>query len=782
MLKNTFVKSLSIGTIGFVLAGLPGIILSQDTAPVGFADQAVCMPGLINVPEALRTAPSGNAEDLPTEIEADEFETAGELVNLIGNAQVVQGNRGVYADRIEYDQESYKAAASGNVKFYTSNGDEITADSMNLEVDTFIGEAKQVGIKIVDTNPSFSHRNHQNYTEDYSVFAPFRNRVTVTEEEESEEVEAKDKKYYQRARATGESMEFEGNDYEVLHDAVMTTCPDGNNDVQLAAKRLELDHATGIGTAKSMTVRLKNVPIMYFPTISFPINDERKTGFLFPSIGDDDESGTILSIPYYINIQNNVDATVTPRILTERGIQVYSELRYLTENSDGSVRFEVLPSDRVFNDEDRYAFSFDHNQEFGNNWRASIDLEDVSDAEYLRDFTNSVDIVASSFVPQRASLTHSNDLISFQANVQKYEVVNSALPQSSLPFDILPRLNLSLVQQELGLLKFGVKGEFVQFDHEDSARFTGSRTSVVPHISLPIEEVFGYIEPKISLHNISYSLDTPAGNASPTSPSAAIPVYSIDGSLVFERPLQSGAYYQTLEPRLFYVNIPTEADQNDFPIFDTGESVPSSFGHFFRENRFFGGDRVGDTEQLTLGLTTRILDDADGSEKLKLSIGEVIFLKDREIRLTPDQPPLTETESDFIAELTASINADWNASGFMSIDNATNDLEVLRLSTNYYHSPRRNASFAYTEVNNGLEQLSIDFDVPLSPHWQLGANASYSLQDDELRSSAINLSYDGCCWAVRIGTQRFLDGRGEFNNRFLITLELDDLGRIGSSF
>ena len=216
----------------------------------------------------------------------------------MGNAQVIQGKRGVYADHIEYDQENYRATANGNVRFYTLNGDEISAETMSLEVDTFIGDAEQVGIKIVNTEPDFANRTHKRFVEDYSVFAPLRNRVAARddddEDDEDKEEDPKDKKYYQRARATADSMQFEGNDFEVLQNAVMTTCPDGNQDVTLTAKELELDHATGIGSAKSMTVRLKNVPIMYFPTVSFPINDERKTGFLFPAIGNDDESGVII--------------------------------------------------------------------------------------------------------------------------------------------------------------------------------------------------------------------------------------------------------------------------------------------------------------------------------------------------------------------------------------------------------------------------------------------------------------------------------------------------------
>jgi len=806
MIKSPF-KTLSISAISMLLASAPGYSIAQDNEPVGFADIMVCMPGLVDVPMQLRQADGLNVDEQPTEIQADEIEaTADQKVILKGNAQILQGNRGVYANQIEYDQEAYQARASGDVKLYTPNGDEIRAQSMNIEVDTFIGDAEEVSVKFVDTAPNFINRRTDNFKEDYSVFAPLRNTIEVAEDEEEAEVEAADKKYYQRARAKSSAMQFEGEGYEVLQNAVMTTCPEGNEDVTLSAKELQLDHATGIGTAKNMTVRLKNVPIFYFPSVSFPINDERKTGFLFPSIGEEKESGVILEIPYYINIAPQMDATVTPRILTERGVQVYSEFRYIAKDTEGAVKAEYLPSDNVFNNEDRYAFGFDHRQTFAKNWRAEVDLQDVSDTEYLRDFANNVDIVASSYVPQRGRLTRNGKYTNFSARAQKNVSVNADIGPESLPYEILPEIIFDIKPQTFGLFEAGLNTEFTEFNAEDNTRVKGNRSRVEPYLSVPLEKIYGYITPKVSLHNIAYSLDNVATGApspdetdisatdgsttvsnsfvSDGSPSASIPVFSIDSGLTFERLFNRGEtpYYQTLEPRVFYLNVPEETDQNAFPVFDTGESSFNSFGQFFRENRFFGGDRVGDTEQLSLGLTSRIMNDDDGSQKMKASIGQIIYLDDRNIRLNADSEPLTSSRSDFIAELTANFNQDWSATGFARWDNEADDLGSLRLSADYYNSSRRNASIAYTESNTDVQQINVDFETPLGAQWQLDVETAYSLEDSELRSSALGLSYDGCCWAVRLGTQRYLDGTGEYKNRFLFTLELDDLGRIRSKF
>ena len=333
------------------------------------------------------------------------------------------------------------------------------------------------------------------------------------------------------------------------------------------------------------------------------------------------------------------------------------------------------------------------------------------------------------------------------------------------------------------MFETGVNSEYTQFEHDSSTRVTGSRAIVTPFVSLPLEAIYGYLTPKVSLQNTSYSLSNVGEEVTDSSPSASIPIFSVDGSVVFERLFESGStpYFQTLEPRLFYVNIPEETDQNAFPIFDTSESVANSFGHFFRENRFFGKDRVGDTEQVTVGLTSRIINDDSGEQRLKMSVGQIIYLADRVIRLNPETEPDTSSKSDFIGELTANLNTDWSVTGFSLWSAEENELQTIRVSADYYNSRRRNASVAYSETRDVTQQINFDFETPLSAQWQLGVSTAYSIEDSELRSSSLDLSYDGCCWAAKVGTQRYLDGSGEFKNRILFTLELDDLGRIRSS-
>ena len=742
---------------------------------VEFAGADICRPDPIPVPTTLKTAPQGNYDAPPIHIEADSIETEGDhTVILRGSAEVVQGRRGLYAERIVYHRDTYRANAEGDVVFYTAGGDEIRAEALDVAVDTFTGKGTGIDIRIADDDP-FDREDDDRDFPGGTVFAPFDGPVGPAAGRRPS-----DGNTYARARATAQSVAFAG-DFQRLDHVTMTTCAEGNADVLLRAREIELDHAAGTGTAKSMTVKFKQLPIFYFPSATFPINDERKTGFLFPAVGYDNESGALVEAPYYINIAPQYDATVTPRLLSDRGAQLFGQFRYLGANGRGALRGEFLPSDDEFQDRDRYAIGYDHRHRFGDDWRAAVDWQVISDSAYLRDFANEVDIVASSYVPQRARLDYFGEALRFSARVAAYDSANDAIARTDRPYEILPQLQLQLKPRKLGLLRGGMEAHYGNFRHQDDARVSGTRLRLKPHISIPLERDYGRIVPRASLQAIRYQLDDNAPAADNT-PSENIPVFSIDGRLFFDRQLEFGgaAYSQTLEPRLFYVNIPKKRGQIEFPNFDTSVGSYSSFAHFFRENRFFGGDRVGDTEQLAVGVTSRITDNRTGRQRLKLSLGRIFYFEDREIGLSPDAETETENASGFLGEVTAAVSAHWAVTGFARWRDEGNGLGAFRLSADYYRDRRRNASAAYTFGDDRLEQINVAFHAPLGPRWQLRGEGAYSLEEDTVQSSGIGLSYDGCCWAVRAAIRRYLDGEGNHKNRFVFTLELDDLGRIRS--
>ncbi|MGI9310201.1 MAG: LPS-assembly protein LptD, partial [bacterium] len=517
---------------------------------------------------------------------------------------------------------------------------------------------------------------------------------------------------------------------------------------------------------------------------AFPINDQRKSGFLFPTFGYDDDSGAIIEVPYYFNLAPNYDATLTPRILSKRGAQVSGEFRHLGIGSRSELRGEYLPSDNQRDDDDRYSFGLDHHHRFGAKWDARVNWQSISDRAYLRDFANEVDLVASSYVAQRARLDYHGDALRFNARAISYDVA-AEVDAHERPHKRLPQLTLTATPRRIGRFEIAADAEYTDFRHNDRMQPSGARLRLRPSIALPLRRAYGALVPRASVQTIRYALDD-AVNGERT-PSVTAPIFSLDGRLYFER--ATAHHAQTLEPRLRYLNIPRRRKQNDFPVFDADGGDDTSFGHYFRDNRFFGGDRIGDTEQLALGVTSRIIAADSGRQRLRMSLGQVFYFDDRAVVL-PDADAAAQTArtSGALAEIAAAIAPKWEAGAFAKWRDGSDQLDAFRLSANYAGATgtrgggggARGGAIAYTFRDRDSEQINLSWKTPLAARWQLQAATAYSLREHKTNSSVLGVGFDACCWALRIGAQRYLDGAGARKSRFLLTLELDDLGRISS--
>ncbi|MDD9822241.1 MAG: LPS assembly protein LptD [Gammaproteobacteria bacterium] len=746
-------------------------------------------------------------------IEADRIDADGEgAVTLRGDAQVVHERRGLSAERIVYQRATGRAVAAGGVVFHTARGDRITAEAVQLDLDTWAGEARMAGIAI-------ARRPRQNAQEnERSPQTPAAATVEI------------------RARASAELVQFAGDDSQHLKQVTLTACPPGNRDVELRARAIDLDHAAGVGRAKAMTLRFKGAPVFYFPAATFPIDDARKTGFLFPAAGYAGDSGAMLEAPYYLNLAPHYDATVTPRLWSRRGAQLAGKFRYLTPRGRGQIDGDFLPSDDAYDgggDGDRHAVTFRHEHRPGRHWRAQLHWKGVSDADYTRDFSSDIEVVASSYLERAARLDYArrgprHDL-KFGAQFTAYEPVDRMVSRAARPYRRMPQLDLAWAAAAPGRwrwLRAGVEAQYADFQHDhcadrgrdDGAAAVpcGARLRVKPWLSVPLRRGFGYLEPRLSLQSIRYRLDE-RGPGMRASESVEAPIFSVDGGLYFDREFTVGgaAFTQTLEPRLRYVNIPEKRAQRAFPDFDTAAGG-GSFEHLFRENRFFGGDRIGDTEHVAAGVTSRIVDTGGGNQRLKLSLGQILYLQDRKIDIAADAAPATWDASGWFASADASLAGNWRAHLFARAHPRGNDrarkntLAWFRAAVDY-RAPggggagdpgdradrrdpgdrgHRRATLAYT-FNDATraqtaptvqtEQFSAAFAAPIGKRWQAQAGGAYSLETDEFHAATVGVEFDGCCWAVRAAASRYLDGDGAHKNRFKLTFELDGLGGINSA-
>ncbi len=745
-----------------------------------FTDGGACQPSFIEAPidlprlavesgseSALAAAPA--SATAPIELQADVIEVdSARIVTLLGNARLVHGARQATAKRMIYHTDTQQVSATGEVVFYSAHGDSLHAERLEWSADTGVGEGSAIEMQIARRD------------------AP---------------VDASGRAQH-RATATAQRILLQGEQSQRLRQVTMTTCAPGNQDVLLRAKEIHLDHANGIGTAKAMTLTFKKIPLFYFPSLTFPLNNRRKTGFLFPEFGYADESGWIVETPYYLNLAPHYDATLTARILSQRGGQLFGKFRYLGEHSRGTLRGEWLPADAKLDDQHRYAFAYQHQHQFGDRWHFALDWNRISDAAYLRDFSNEVDIAAASYVEQRAAVDYFGDNVRIQARAIAYDSANGSVNPTNRPHEILPQVRVTLKPRRWSFLELAAHAEYSNFQHPNRSAPSGTRLRFTPSLSVPLEQAYGYLKPKIAWQSIRYSLrNTTSTAASSSSPSLSAPVFSVDSGLFFERQIFTQAakrkpnarrdYSHTLEPRLFYLNIPRRAKQNrlQFPNFDTSRIRYHSFAQLFRETRFFGGDRIGDTEQISVGLSSRIIANHSGVQRFALHLGEVFYLKPRRIGLTPNAPIERADTSGLLAEATAALSQSWRVTGFARWHQNSRELDSFRLSTEYNNAPNRSAKFGYvfhdtplisTHDSAPTKQLSLAFQTPLRPQWQLQFDADYSLAADQINTAALRFNFDGCCWAAQFGAQRYLDGEGAHKNRFTATLQLDGLGRLGA--
>jgi LPS-assembly protein len=499
-----------------------------------------------------------------------------------------------------------------------------------------------------------------------------------------------------------------------------------------------------------------------------------------PELGRSNKLGTELAVPYYWNIAPNFDNTITPRHLSKRGLQIGNEFRYLGRPLDGQFDFEFLEDDDETG-EDRWAGHYVHTQTLGRGWSADVDYAKVSDDAYLDDFGNSLAIASLTHLQQEAKIGYDGTVWDFGTRALSFQTIDNTIALADRPYDILPQLSLSARPAITpGRLYPELDGELANFDRDNS--LTGGRLNLRPAVSLPFRNSYGFITPKLSVTHIAYDLDV--SGTTDDKPDVTVPTFSLDSGLFFDRPMRIGdsAFIHTLEPRLFYLKVPFE-DQDTLPDFDT--SLPDlSFANLFRENRFVGGDRVGDADQVTLALTTRVIGATDGIERLRVSLGQIFFFEDREVNLPVGID--TSDESDIILDFTARLADRWYTRGTWQWNDERDETQRSGLFFQYQPADDRIVNFGHQFQRDELErdefkQVDLSVRWPLKPRWTIQAGTSYSLDDDRNLDSHAGLEYRSCCWGIRFFARRRLASDDEQVNSIQLQLTLNGLGEWGSA-
>lgn len=556
-----------------------------------------------------------------------------------------------------------------------------------------------------------------------------------------------------------------------------TTCDAADPEWWLSASKVTLYPEKGYATARNATLRLQDVPILYVPWLQFPIDDRRKSGLLYPSFASSNDNGFQIEQPVYWNIAPNMDATFTPTLITDRGVGLGTEFRYLSRQNRGQADVFYLPDDDRTG-EDRYRYRLRHVTAFSPRWRGSLFVNRVSDTDYFEDFGSGLIETSRQFLRSAADLKGEGRYWSLALLTDDFQVLDQAVGPSQEPYSRVPRIYYEMDRplSFAGLpLDFTLDSELVYFERETGV--TGARLDLLPRVIARFENAAGFIRPGLGFRFTSYELnDTEPGMDS--DPTRAVPIATLDTGLYFER-LKADGGVQTLEPRLFYLNVPFE-EQDDLPDFDTAE-LTFGFAQLFATNRFTGADRQAEANQITLALTSRSFSGEDGREQWSLSLGQIIFFEDQDVVLAGD----TDADREFsalVSELTWHPLANLSTRFGLQWDWEDSDLELGVLGARWRGARGQQVAFDYRFRRDRVDQFDIRLSWPLNERWRLINRWNYSFDESETLEALGGLEYNSCCWALRLLGRRYLRSReGDYRNGIFLELELKGLGSIGRS-
>lgn len=690
-------------------------------------------------------APRVEDPSAPTVVMAEDISGRPEReIVLVRDAEVIKDKTKVKADNACFRQVENEVEAEGNVKIWRF-GDYFTGDELKLNLDSGKGYM---------LNPTYKLETNQ-------------------------------------AQGKAERLNFINEDEAQVINGTYSTCQSLTPDWYLRSDTLNLDSGRDVGTAGKTLIYFKDVPIIGTPALSFSLSGARRSGWLSPTPGFGSKNGPELVVPYYFNIAPNRDLTLYPKLIGNRGLQVGALGRYLGETDGGLYKgetyLEYLPRDRAYAEanpdkkSDRWMVRSTHAQDITPDWAYSWSLRAASDDNYPSDFSKTVSSSTERQLLRELRTDYHGSFWTLTARVQKYQVlqdpesVNDPSLTVTRPYDRLPAVNFHAAQYDVaGGFDWTFDSELTRFYHP--TLINGTRMVAIPQLSYPIISPSYFITPKLMLNAASYSLDAYNTQGSENL-SRAIPTFSLDSGLVFERDVTWGGKQmtQTLEPRLFYVNTPYR-DQSRFPTFDT-DAATFNFSQIFSENRFVGSDRIGDANQLTAALTSRFLD-PNGAEMLRLAFGQRFYFRDQRVQLN-SATPVVDSRSDILLAATGRISETWTFDSAVQYNQAENSVISQSYTAQWIPGQKKVLNLGYRYLRNSFKNVELSSQWPIFQRWYGVGRISYSMQDKKILESLVGLEYNADCWVFRTGAQRFVTTSTKASTQIFFQLELNGLSHLG---
>ena len=675
----------------------------------------------------------------PTTIDAERMEGVGEVeVTARGNAEIKQDELTIFGDVLRYNREFGRVEADQGARLQSG-------------VDRFFGPRLRYGT--LDDTGTFDEPHFLLQRED-------------------------------TMRGKADSLEFRGKDKYRFKNVQFTTCDPGQEDWRLEADELDLDYDTEQGRAKHPRLKFFDTTVLTAPFAVFPLEHSRKSGLLSPYYGHNTQRGLEVGIPYYWNIAPERDATFTPIYMTRRGAMLKNEFRYI-DMGRGEFKYDIVPNDAVFGGT-RQGLTWQHTQQILPNLSAVVNFNHVSDSRYFVDFASQINQVSTGVLPQDAYINYGNSVMGLgygvQARMLRYQTLQDPLAPITPPYAMLPQISFSTGKNDIaGLFDASVPVQYTRFSHPTLVQ--GTRVLAQPTLAAPQLAPGWFVTPRAGVRYVSYALDR-VDPGIPASPNVSIPWFSLDSGLVFDREARwfGETLTQTFEPRAYYVYVPYR-NQDNIPLFDTG-LADFNFPQLFTENRFGGGDRFGDANQLTLAATSRFLGPT-GQEAFRATLGRRYYFSDERVGI-PGVPLRTANTSNYLASVGGRLFRHLTFDATTEYNQQANKPERYTISGRYAPEIAKviTASYRYQTDASGtrvpLRQIDIAGQWPVAQGWYAVGRYNYSLLDKRLVEGIAGVEYNAGCWVLRLVAQRVQAATQVTSTGFFVFLELRGVGELGT--
>ena len=726
-------------------------------------------------PQLAETVPPTQRNALPSFVSGDRISGRPDLETVVeGHATLRRGDTAITADRLEYYQPDDLTKASGHVRVNQA-GNVYEGPELQLKLETFEGFFNRVRYRFLANG----------------------------------------------GQGDAERIDFVDQNRSVARQATYTTCrredlPGWMPAWMLSAAIIRTDSEENIGVAEDARMRFMGITTPTLPSFSFPLSSERKSGLLPPTLGVSSIDGLELTQPYYWNIAPNRDATIAPTVMSKRGVDVSSEFRYLEPTYNGQARIDLMPTDALRN-RARWGVWTQHQQTFVANdfgldsLTGNVSINRVSDDDYWRDFSRTPTLTGRLLASQGA-LNWSKGDFSGQVRMLSYQTLRYDLAPITPPYDRMPQITGNYDKYDWNGFDVHLGLDYTRFRADPAfapalnglPQPNGERVLGVAQISRPWLTPGTFVIPKLQLHATSYQVDAPLANGA-TSASRVVPTFSLDSGMVFERDMTlfGRAFRQTLEPRAFYVYTPYR-NQSLLPNYDSAAN-DFNFATIYTENAFSGNDRISDSNVLTLGATTRLIDPDSGAEAARFGVAQRLRFKDQQVTL-PGGVPVTDRVSDVLLGAQVNWTPQWSVDTLVQYNPDTRQSVRNTVGARYSPTPYRTVSAAYRFQDdsvagpaNGNKSIDVGWQWPLNDLWgdkgqNLGpgrgqggnrwyavGRLNYSLRDKRLTDAVVGFEYDGCCYIGRVVLEQLSTGLASTTRRIMFQLEFVGFSSVGSS-